>query len=263
MPDSDIDSVEVVTTLPALAFNHQNPKLWFATIESQFACRNVRKQSTKFHLVNSMLPVDIQQEVEQIILNPPDDNPYDALKAAILGLLRVSDDQRLRQLFEGENLGDRKPSQLLTAMRRAGNGFNFDDKVLRTIWLRKLPLIAQQILSPLPEDTPLSVLATSADAICDLGDSRQRVSAVERPPDVLQQMMAKIEFLTAEVNRLSVDSRQRGRSTSRSRDFRRGSRSRSSSPGVCWYHRRYGKDARKCTSPCTYGSAPGNGTGTR
>nr|CAH8870992.1 unnamed protein product [Trichobilharzia regenti] len=59
--------------------------------------------------------------------------------------------------------------------------------------------------------------------------------------------------------RQEMNSRSRGRSPSSSRSSRPLSRasskrrqSRSNQPGVCWYHRRYGAKAQKCTRPCTF-----------
>lgn len=261
MAEAKCENIDVVLAIPPLAFNHQNPKLWFSTIEAQFHCRRIRTQADKFFVVHSMLPLDIQNEVEDVLLNPPADSQYDALKAAVLGLLHVSDSRRLHQLLEGEALGDRKPSQLLTAMRRAGDGFNLDDKLLRTMWLQKLPLAAQQILSPYSDGTPLTTLASSADSICALGGQQNHVSSVDSAPDRIDMLLKQFERLSADVNRLSLESGSRHRSKSRSRSFRRGDRSASRSNGVCWYHRRYGKDARKCTTPCAFTSVSGNDSG--
>ena len=57
-----------------------DPALWFAQVESQFACRRITSQRSKFdHVVSSLSP-ECAGEVTDLILSPPSDQPYQALK---------------------------------------------------------------------------------------------------------------------------------------------------------------------------------------
>jgi len=52
-------------------------------------------------------------EVCDLILQPPDTTPYDCLKEQPIKCMATLEQHRLQQLFNVEELGDRKPSQLL------------------------------------------------------------------------------------------------------------------------------------------------------
>ncbi|KAH6942742.1 hypothetical protein HPB50_009675 [Hyalomma asiaticum] len=57
-------------------------------------------------------------EVVDVIAAPLNDAPYQRLKQSILDRTTTSERARLRHLLTCEELGDRRPSQLLNSMRQ-------------------------------------------------------------------------------------------------------------------------------------------------
>ena len=119
------------------------PEVWFRQLETQFATHNppITADLTKFNHVVATLDNVTAGEVEAIILSPPTNNKYEALKAALIdafGRTQASKDMALQSLA---GLRDRKPSSLLRYM----DSLNADPKNLfRSRFLAQLPIEVHQ-----------------------------------------------------------------------------------------------------------------------
>ena len=78
-------------SLKIATFWAADPEVWFAQIEAQFASRNppITVDSTKFNHVAAALDNNTASAVRSIILNPPANNKYDALKVALIRALYI------------------------------------------------------------------------------------------------------------------------------------------------------------------------------
>ncbi|KAH7972389.1 hypothetical protein HPB52_011608 [Rhipicephalus sanguineus] len=56
-----------------------DPSLWLAQVNSQFVTACVTTQTSKFHHVVSALPPEIASDIRDLILAPPETNPYEKL----------------------------------------------------------------------------------------------------------------------------------------------------------------------------------------
>jgi hypothetical protein len=87
-------------------------------VEAQFSTRGITSQKKKFdHVIASLTP-EYASEVRDIILHPPEARPYDRLREQLVPRTGTSTRRRLQQLLTSEELGDRKPSQLLRKMQQ-------------------------------------------------------------------------------------------------------------------------------------------------
>ena len=131
-------------------------------MEAQFTTPGITAQKTKFdHIVASLAP-EFATEVRDLILNPPRDNPYATPKEQLIKQTAASEQQRLQQLFNTEELGDRKPSQLFHHMQQLlGDKANkTDGAFMRELFLQCLPSNVHMVLTYTP-DTGASMISLS------------------------------------------------------------------------------------------------------
>ncbi|XP_065290474.1 uncharacterized protein [Dermacentor albipictus] len=244
----------------------RNPAVWFLQAESQFILSGVRTEQRKYHLVVSALSPAAAEEVADLLSGPPPATPYSDLKAVLLERTTTSQRARMQQLLSAEDLGDRRPSQLLRRMRQlmSDNTAVSDDRLLRELFMQRLPVNVQMVLATATV-MDLNSLASLADkvmevvtpAVCNVTSSittassaPQTSSSADSPIDVLCN---RLEQLVCAAERHRTSPRHgRYRSSSRSRRPRE-ERSRSQTPPrVCFYHRRFGQEARHCLRPCAW-----------
>ena len=245
-----------------------DPQLWFAQVEAQFRTRSITREETKFWHVVGTLEQKYANEVRDLLLEPPASNPYTVLKTQLVARLTASAHQRVRQLLSDEPLGDRKPSQFLRHLQHLQGDAKIDKSILTELFLQRLPASVRMVLATASSLSP-EEQAKLADNILDISSPSvvsPSISAVaDRPasacvPTEVEKLRADIAALRVEVANLSR-SRSRSRSHSRGRSHSN-TRGRSTSPnrsGLCYYHERFGSDARKCRQTCSFSPPSGNG----
>ena len=253
MDNNNNDSGSNVCTVNFVCppFWSHDPALWFLSLEAQFHVKHVTSQSTKYFHVLSALPPEVISTIADIAKHPPEDRPYDALKASLLNRLDITDRERVRRLLHTADLGDRKPTQLLRYMRSLIGSFSVDDNFLKEMWFQRLPTQLQANLV-VAQDRKLDSLAELADTTWELYQapslpstttSDSRIANIENELATLRSSLGRVHL--------------RGHSRSPSPTT---SRKRPQAAPVCWYHAKYGNDARQCRPPCRfYKKKSGNG----
>ena len=260
-------------------FWRNDPEVWFAQAEAQFAMRSITAEETKYHHVIAALPAEVAQDVRDVLINPPKTEPYTTLKEKLTARMTESEQRRVQMLLTEEELGDRKPSQLLRRMKQLMGEQKIENGILKQLFLQRLPQNVRLILASTSESLTLTDLAALADRILEA--HIPSVNVVNEAPTVVASNSAaptssanaalteQVAELTNLVRDLSATVRQLQRSRSRSRSRGRGGKaqrnerdSASSSSvedkGLCWYHARFGENAYRCKPTCTYNTKQGN-----
>lgn len=245
----------------------EKPEIWFYQVEAQFSIGKIVAEDTKFnHLVSQLEPKYIENIWD--IIRGTEVNKYSLAKERLLNIFKESEDKRIKRLVTGIELGDQKPSQLLRKMQALA-GVDVSEKVLKTLWLEKLPDSIKNIL--IVSDEGLEKVAIMADRIIELNPSNELFAMKsdsckqQDVPITMSDLMTRISGLEQQIAALSIG--YRGRSRHRSFDRRRNnSRSKSRNKynptgKYCYYHFRFGQRCKpeKCTSPCSW-SEQGNAT---
>jgi hypothetical protein len=215
------------------------PAVWFAQAEAQFELSNITRQRKKFNYVVSQLNQQQAAEVEDII-SPPEQGPYDRLKAELVRRLSTSREQR----------------ETAPVARGIGGPQAVTDDFLRTIWASRLPPHVQAILASQTEGS-LDSASHLADRICEVTPLPITASISRSTPNSSAGLLERIEELTRQVASLQASQhgsrlQPRGRHRSQSRDCHRDTSNYPPTPhDTCWYHFKFGDEARKCTPPCS------------
>ncbi|XP_041461766.1 uncharacterized protein LOC121413071 [Lytechinus variegatus] len=277
---ADSESILGAVALKLPPFWRNDPEVWFAQAEAQFATRNIVVESTKYSYVIATLPPEVAQDIRDVLINPPVSEPYTTLKKKIIARTTESEQRRVQMLLTEEELGDRKPSQLLRRMEQLVGDQKLESGILRQLFLQRLPHNVRLILASTSESLAIADLAALADRILEAhvpvvntvapvtdagshaitvkpaqsGDTQGANSNLVRQ---IADLTKLVRELATTVGQLKHDrSRSRNRSKSKTRD-KRDSTPVSESPedrGYCWYHSQYAENAHRCKAPCNWNS---------
>lgn len=264
----NIDIFKVGVRVPP--FWPEEPEVWFAQVEGQFAISGITNDATKFNYVIAQLDNNASVEVKDIIINPPPSDKYAKLKSELIKRLTASKEKRLKQSLMHEELGDRKPSQFLRHLNSLA-GINVPDDFLKTIWISRLSHGIQTVLAGQSPTTPLEVLADLADRVQEIAAPSPSVATTSIPgcSTTLENLAREVAELRREFRKLASVRQSRPRTPTRnSRQSHRRSNSRTKRSHsnytkfpTCWYHNKYGEKANKCIKPCDFKA--GNARGGR
>ncbi|GBM23253.1 hypothetical protein AVEN_159921-1 [Araneus ventricosus] len=93
-----------------------NHAVWIVELEEQFALAGITVDDTKCNHVISAVDSEILNSVSDIILRPTDSDKYTILRKRLIELHSESEASTIGTLFQGLELGDQSPCQLLTRM---------------------------------------------------------------------------------------------------------------------------------------------------
>lgn len=239
-----------------------NPALWFCQLEAQFEMNRITVDKSKYYTVVAAIESTVLDQVSDLVLNPPENGLYTALKRRLLDVFADSEQGRLKKLLSQIDLGDQKPSNLLREMRSlAGSSISSD--ILKTLWLQRLPSNMQAILSISAEN--LDRLVVMADKIHEttVGSELHKINLQPQETSIVNQ----IAELSRQLSELKSELSHRGRKRDLNRSSRSKSRNRSQTPQtrnnsqhskkvvkskICWYHTKWGNKAKACVGPCNY-----------
>ncbi|XP_011311890.1 uncharacterized protein [Fopius arisanus] len=230
-------------TIHAPRFAMDKPALWFAQVEAQFRIKGIVTELDKFSYTVSLIDTRIAAEVEDVINSPPATTPFQALKKGLVERFTKSRQANLLQRLDREKQGDRSPSQHLRYLKSLVP--DIDEEVLKVMWLSQLPKAIQMGVAIQASDVTAEKLGEAADSLHEI----LQPSNVAPVSNVEQQIAALTRQVATLTARLSRDREKPSHSRSRSRSR---SRTRKVVKDLCWYHKKFGKNAKNCSPGCTF-----------
>ncbi|XP_071039077.1 uncharacterized protein [Parasteatoda tepidariorum] len=234
-------------------FNISDPDLWFHMVEATFQLETpklISESKTKFNYCLAHLPPEVAAVVRDVIITPDADDPFKKLKEEIISRCGETKFQEIRRLLSGEQLGHRKPSELLLTMQRRAESHKISDSLLLELFLNQLPQHVQSTLAAIPSLNSTRA-AEIADKVMEVSTSSE-VSEVSSNQQCTFELLEEVKALRKEVAALRTRSRSRNRYYAQFRNRQSQSSSPHRNSKMCFYHRKFKSDARKWVKPCIY-----------
>lgn len=172
---------------------------------------------TKYFYVVSALDQNTASRLIDLLEQPPHEDKYAAIKERLLTTFTLTPSQRAQQLLHMPTLGDRLPTALMDEML-ALLGSEEPCFLFKELFLEKMPAAVRTGLAG--KDFPCArVLAQQADALL-----------------LASRKDEEYEVLKVRRSRFSSTTPQQVRNAQK----------------FCFYHRRFGKNARQCCPPCAF-----------
>lgn len=273
-PDQPSNDEQNITNVQAVnadcripPFNATEIGVWFEQMEFWLALKKIHSDAAKFNTIITLLSPSIYKQIRDVAMNPPATDKYAYLKENMLARFGPSNTEQLKKLLSGLQLGNNKPSHLLSEMRHLA-GSALHEEAVKELWLQQLPPMIASILAVFT-DQNLNALAQAADKIVERTSAPYASTvAVPSQPTVsnnmsttetliwstLSEIRREVQGLSRQVQLLH-DQQQ---ATHRRRRSSSSNTSHRNESQTCMYHRRFGNKAKKCTSPCDWASTSAN-----
>ena len=221
---------------------------WFERAEVQFRMKKVTDQAAKADYVLAALPDHVFPLVSKWLAKQKDNEiTYAAIKKKLLTQFVATPEERADRLLTlaKQPLGDQRPSMALQEMIAISTIPTDDEQtkqlpLLTVLWLLRLPDPVRHGITNFTEksDDEIGALADSLHGASRQQTARQ-VFAIEN-----SESDEELSETTA-----AVSARRQQKTYQRPQERKK---KQSTLSEICFYHKRFGIEARKCKSPCSW-----------
>lgn len=243
----NLNKVAVIPWIPG------EPEAWFRLLEAAFAREKIETEGDKCFLVNKYaLSSDIAKITAIACKATYNDGDYEKLKATLIAMNTLTDDEKFSQLLSDEELGDQRPSELyhkLNGMASSISTGPVPKNVVFNRWVSKLPTDVISFVKTLSDNfDPDKHLRAVDDLVAALASRRANgghMAAVQNRP----RSNSRARSNSRPRNRNRSQSRNRGPRGQQKVHYQRNNRHYDENGELCWYHHTFGKQAIKCGKP--------------
>lgn len=234
-------------------FYKDDPDLWFAVVENALSFAGITRDQAKFQYIVSNADHTFIPIIADLIKSPPATCRYDAIKTRIIAAFAEPINKRLSRLLSGIPIGEKRPSHYLQELRSLASG-HLGEEVLKSLFLAQLaPTIRMSLLCR--EEDSLDKLAFLADKLQETNVTTQ-MSVARQETFTLSTIVEEVTELKSKVDELcklskyqSLHLKNNGGSSS---DTQRSKFYKQKKDKVCYYHFKFGANARRCVQPCCW-----------
>lgn len=245
----------VYARLPLPQMASSNIESWFTTMDFWFTASGITTDKQKTATILAALDPSVISQLSEIIAEMPQNDRYNYIRQKIIYHFAESEQRRLNRLLSELPLGDKKPSELYYEMKRVA-GSTLGDAALKGLWIKRLPDIVQPVVAA--SSGTAAEFTRIADSIVDAMSASHINAIAKHAPSDIDELRAAVINLTKQFEKFTARSHSRSRPKSRG-PARHYSPTRpadianaNSTSEECWYHKKYGRNAQKCRSPCRH-----------
>ena len=242
------DASHAAAAAPVLhlpAFTPDDAKPWFQRVESQFRLRDIKSSSKRADFVLGALPADVFSRLSLWLEDQPSDViKYEDLKPVIIQLCEPSPEEKSQRLLEllKTPLGDQRPSDAFREIKSLArilqpDGTSAKLDLERVLWMTRLPTEIRTHITDFASRPEKDLLR--------LADSVRSTSRFAQPT-AIAAAYHETEEPEADAHVSAVQQKRRSfrPNTTPAPDVPRKT--------LCYFHRRFGRDARNCRPPCDF-----------
>ena len=84
MPLEDPRTIVATVAVRLPPFWPANPTVWFVQVQAQFSRRGITTSRRKYEDIVCALPMEYATEIQDLLLDPPEEEPYEKLKQQLI-----------------------------------------------------------------------------------------------------------------------------------------------------------------------------------
>ena len=207
----------------------KNATLWFIQVENSFEISKIVSDRTKLQHLSCALPVDILEEF-QVLLG----TTYSQLKNAILEKYAITPRAALQEFCGTHSLGAQSASTTLRKLQGFLRIFNPSADIETD------PMLKNQFENALPRTTRAMILCKDFKTLPEMANFCDEIMSIQNSTEDNVYGIMRKQYSTND-----IDSSRAAKALSPNNNN-----------GMCYYHRRFGKLARKCQTPCSWKISP-------
>ncbi|XP_053968816.1 uncharacterized protein LOC128870240 [Anastrepha ludens] len=233
--------------IPLPSMSGDNIEAYFYSLNFWFEASGVTTDAAKFNIVAASIPQAKLMELRSIIDAAPATGRYKYIQTKLTDNFTESQQRRLQRVLRDMPLGDRRPSDLFNEMKRAA-GSTLSESILHDLWVNRLPPYAQSAI--IATNVPILDKLKIADSISESmqlreGRLHEVVAPIHTTDNDLRAEIAELKQRFENVMNTEM-SQARSRSRTPARPYN------TNAAHLCWYHAKFGTEAKKCRQPCKF-----------
>ena len=265
-------------------FDSKNVEIWIRRVEAAYTRASIVLPKDKFAFVETKFSVDFNPRINEFLYSTATDDNWNDFLSYLRQEYGRTRQQQASSMIDGLKRDGRRPSQWLATLVDLTKDVSLDD-IRKELLLRELPSDVKRTLANGVKDMSAKEVAELADDHYDRDGRQLNGSSVHSVSEAPEQRSVHFDDepqADGDIDEVNAVQRQGRRSFSRNRSSTRASSNfskpfsgnnnndrpasrdrrnfsaqrkqsqNSTTSGLCFYHKKFGKAAKQCSDGCSW-----------